>query len=215
MHSVTKMIGGHSDLTLGALVGDRQRIEASQDRWPRPSARPAIRSRAGWRCAASRRSASGWRRACSTALDLARRFEDHPGVARVYYPLPPFAPRLPRWPTACSRAGGGTIVTIDLGSRDRAESFIRALAGSIPFAPSLGDVQTTLSHPATTSHRGQDAAAMARQGINAGMVRVSVGVEDPEDLWREFHAALDRHRDAAVILRPGCYRGTDERGTSS
>jgi cystathionine beta-lyase/cystathionine gamma-synthase len=80
---------------------------------------------------------------------------------------------------------------MDLGARERAESFIRAVARSIPFAPSLGDVQTTLSHPATTSHRGQDAAAMARQGINAGMVRVSLGVENPEDLWCEFRAALD------------------------
>jgi methionine-gamma-lyase len=52
-------------------------------------------------------------------------------------------------------------------------------------------VQTTLSHPATTSHRALDAAALARQGITAGMVRVSVGLEDAEDLWREFRAALD------------------------
>ena len=77
---------------------------------------------------------------------------------------------------------------MDLGARERAEAFIRALAGSIPFAPSLGDVQTTLSHPATTSHRGQDAAAMARQGIGAGMVRLSVGLEDPRDLWRRVPA---------------------------
>ncbi len=83
------------------------------------------------------------------------------------------------------------MLTIDLGTRDRAESLIRSLADSIPFAPSLGDVQTTLSHPATTSHRSLDAEAMARQGITAGMVRISVGLEDPEDLWREFRAALD------------------------
>jgi cystathionine beta-lyase/cystathionine gamma-synthase len=83
------------------------------------------------------------------------------------------------------------MLTIDLGGRAHAETFIQALAGSIPFAPSLGDVQTTLSHPATTSHRGHDAAALARQGISPGMVRVSVGLEDPEDLWCEFRTALD------------------------
>ena len=71
-----------------------------------------------------------------------------------------------------------------------AECFIKGLA-SIPFAPSLGDVQTTLSHPATTSHRGQDEAQLARQGMTAGMVRISVGLEDPDDLWSEFHQALD------------------------
>ena len=61
----------------------------------------------------------------------------------------------------------------------------------IPFAPSLGDVQTTLSHPASTSHRGQSDEQLARQGISAGMIRISVGIEDPDDLWREFRQALD------------------------
>jgi cystathionine beta-lyase/cystathionine gamma-synthase len=188
MHSVTKMIGGHSDLLLGALVGDRQRIEAAG----------SLASTLGqtgnpfesWLAMRGLATLSlRMARACSTALDLARRLEDHPGVARVYYPLLPSHPDF-RLANRLLGAGGGTILTMDLGARERAESFIRAVAGSIPFAPSLGDVQTTLSHPATTSHRGQDAAAMARQGIGAGMVRVSVGVENPEDLWREFHAAL-------------------------
>jgi cystathionine beta-lyase/cystathionine gamma-synthase len=82
------------------------------------------------------------------------------------------------------------MVTIDLGTRARAETFIRNLV-SIPFAPSLGDVQTTLSHPATTSHRGQDEAQLAAQGMTAGMVRISVGLEDSDDLWAEFARALD------------------------
>ena len=189
VHSVTKMIGGHSDLTLGALVGDRQRIEAAG----------SLASTLGqtgnpfesWLAMRGLATLSlRMARACSTALDLARRLGDHLGSARVYYPLLPSHPDF-ALATRLLGAGGGTILTIDLGGREQAESFIRTLAGSIPFAPSLGDVQTTLSHPATTSHRGQDAAAMARQGINAGMVRVSVGAESPEDLWSEFHAALD------------------------
>ena len=130
-------------------------------------------------------------RACATALDLARRLEAHPGVARVYYPLLPSHPDF-ALATRLLGEAAGTILTIDLGAREQAESFIRTLAGSIPFAPSLGDVQTTLSHPATTSHRGQDDASLARQGISAGMVRVSVGLEDPEDLWREVGSVLDR-----------------------
>jgi cystathionine beta-lyase/cystathionine gamma-synthase len=188
MHSVTKMIGGHSDLLLGALVGERQPIETAR----------TLASTLGqtgnpfesWLAMRGLATLSlRMARACSTAMDLARRLEDHHGVARVYYPLLPSHPDF-RLANRLLGAGGGTILTMDLGSRQRAESFIRAIAGSVPFAPSLGDVQTTLSHPATTSHRGQDAAAMARQGIGAGMVRVSVGVENPEDLWREFHAAL-------------------------
>ena len=193
MHSVTKMIGGHSDLTLGALVGDRGSIEparvagldprpdrqpvrelagAARPRDPQPADGPRLRD--GPRAGPPVRGASRRRRGCTTRAS----------------PRTPTSPS----PTRLLGEAGGTIVTIDLGTRAEAEAFIRALAASIPFAPSLGDVQTTLSHPATTSHRGQDAAALARQGITAGMVRVSVGLEDPEDLWREFRAALDVHR---------------------
>jgi cystathionine beta-lyase/cystathionine gamma-synthase len=189
MHSVTKMIGGHSDLTLGALAGDRPTIESIRalastlgqtgnpfESWLAMRGLSTLTLRMG--------------RASATALDLARRFEDHPAVARVYYPLLPSHPDF-ALANRLLGAGGGTILTVDLGARVSAETFIRALAGSIPFAPSLGDVQTTLSHPTTTSHRGHDAAALARQGITPGMVRISVGLEDREDLWSESRAALD------------------------
>jgi cystathionine beta-lyase/cystathionine gamma-synthase len=190
MHSVTKMIGGHSDLTLGALLGDRDRIAAIQ----------GVASTLGqtgnpfesW-LAMRGLSTLGLRmdRAGSTAADLAHRLEGHPAVVRVYYPLLDSHPDHALATRLLGKAGG-SMLTIDLGAREQAEAFIRALAGSIPFAPSLGDVQTTLSHPATTSHRGHDAAALARLGISSGMVRVSVGIEDPEDLWREFAGALDK-----------------------
>ena len=82
------------------------------------------------------------------------------------------------------------MITIDVGSRERADALIRSLAASIPIAPSLVHVQTTLSHPVTTSHRALDEAARSRQGITPGLVRISVGLEDPEDLWNEFRTAL-------------------------
>jgi cystathionine beta-lyase/cystathionine gamma-synthase len=85
--------------------------------------------------------------------------------------------------------GFGTIVTIDLGGRDRADAFIRLLR-HVPFAPSFGDVSTTLSHPTSTSHRGQSPEHWERQGITPGMVRLSIGLEDPGDLWDDFERAL-------------------------
>jgi cystathionine beta-lyase/cystathionine gamma-synthase len=189
VHSVTKMIGGHSDLTLGVLVGTRRYIEEARalastlgqtgnpfESWLALRGLSTLSLRMG--------------RACATALELARRFESHPEVARVYYP------QLPSHPDRALAAqllagGGGTIVTIDLGTRAKAETLIQGLSGSIPFAPSLGDVQTTLSHPATTSHRGQDPALLAQQGITPGTIRLSVGLEDLDDLWREFQPALE------------------------
>ena len=81
-------------------------------------------------------------------------------------------------------------MTIDLGGREQADVFIRSLR-HVPFAPSLGDVSTTLSHPATTSHRGQTPEQWARQGITPGLVRLSIGLEEVEDLWDDFGQALD------------------------
>ena len=186
-HSVTKLIGGHSDLTLGAVAGPRVAIDriatvASSfgltgnpfESWLalRGVATLALRST----------------RACATALDLAERLAGDPSVLAVHYP------GLAQHPDHARAAGllyngFGTILTIDLGERNRADAFIRALQ-HIPFAPSLGDVATTLSHPATTSHRGQSAEQWARQGITPGLIRLSIGLEDPADLWDDLRQAL-------------------------
>ncbi len=189
MHSVTKMIGGHSDLTLGALVGGRSQIQSM-------TATASTLGQTGnpfesW-LALRGMSTLGLRmsRASATAMVIALRLEEHPAVRRVYYPLLPSHPDFSEAKRILG-AGGGHMLTIDLGSRDGAEAFIRSVSPSIPFAPSLGDVQTTLSHPATTSHRNQDPEAMARQGIHPGLVRLSIGLEDPEDLWREFRAGVE------------------------
>jgi len=188
MHSVTKMIGGHSDLTLGVLVGARRLVE--EVRTVASTLGQTGNPFESWMALRGLSTLSlRMSRASATALELARRFAAHAAVAGVSYPMLPSHPDFAR-ATRLLAGSGGSIVTIDLGTRARVEAFIRGLA-SIPFAPSLGDVQTTLSHPATTSHRGQDDGLLARQGLTAGTVRISVGLEDPDDLWHEFQAALD------------------------
>jgi cystathionine beta-lyase/cystathionine gamma-synthase len=188
VHSVTKMIGGHSDLTLGVVVGAREPIE--EVRLLASTLGQTGNPFESWLALRGLATLSlRMEQACATALELARRFEAHPRVSRVFYPGLPSHPGFAR-AAQLLKGGWGTIVTIDLGTRARAESLIRGLV-SIPFAPSLGDVQTTLSHPATTSHRGQDDALLARQGLTGGTIRVSVGLEHPDDLWSEFQAALD------------------------
>ena len=212
VHSVTKMIGGHSDLTLGVLVGARRYVEEAR----------TVASTLGqtgnpfesWMALRGLSTLSlRMSRASATALELARRFESHAAVARVSYPMLPSHPDFARAARLLT-GSGGSIVTIDLRTRARVETFIRGLA-SIPFAPSLGDVQTTLSHPATTSHRGQDDGLLARQGLTAGTVRISVGLEDPDDLWREFQAALDALGPEPPIHRRGRDEPAAALGTSS
>ena len=186
-HSATKLIGGHSDLTLGLLAGSAAVINRAGsvastfgltgnpfESWLalRGLATLALRSA----------------RACATALNLAERLAGHPAVVAVHYPGLTRHPDHAR--AAAEFSGGfGTIATIDLGTRDRADAFIRALR-DIPFAPSLGDAATTLSHPATTSHRGQSPEQWAAQGITPGLIRLSIGLEDPDDLWDDLAQAL-------------------------
>jgi len=74
----------------------------------------------------------------------------------------------------------GSMVTFDLrGGLTAAQQFITATHATIPFCPSLGEVSTTLSHPASTSHRNQSPEAQAKLGITGGTIRLSVGLESP------------------------------------
>jgi cystathionine beta-lyase/cystathionine gamma-synthase len=186
-HSLTKLISGHSDVTLGALAGSQALIDRAK----------VVASTFGmtghpFDCWLALRGVSSLSvrsdRACATALVVAERLAAHPNVKSVRYPGLPTHPDHDRARKVLS-GGFGTIVTIDLGAQAEADAFIRALQ-HVPFAPSLGDAATTLSHPATTSHRGQTEEQWARQGITPGLIRLSIGLEDPEDLWSDFRQAL-------------------------
>jgi methionine-gamma-lyase len=83
------------------------------------------------------------------------------------------------------------MLAFDLaGGRDAGRRFIEATRVAA-LAPSLGGVETLVSHPASTTHRQLDAEALAAAGIGEGMVRVSVGLEDGPDLAEDFTQALE------------------------
>ncbi len=186
-HSVTKMIGGHSDLTLGALLG--------ASRWLTPASTLASTLGQTGNPFESWLALRGlatlplrMTRSSTTALALARKLADHKEVQRTIYPGLS-THRDHALATKILDLGFGPMLTIDLETRTRAQAFIRSLP-NIPFAPSLGDVQTTLSHPYTTSHRGQDPQTLESLGITPGMIRLSIGLEDEADLWQELDQAL-------------------------
>ncbi|WP_395292641.1 PLP-dependent transferase [Kitasatospora hibisci] len=82
------------------------------------------------------------------------------------------------------------MLSFDLaGGREAARTFTESVRLAA-LAPSLGSVQTLILHPASTSHRQLDDAALAAAGISPGTVRVAVGVEHPEDLWSDLAQAL-------------------------
>jgi cystathionine beta-lyase/cystathionine gamma-synthase len=188
MESLTKMIGGHSDLTLGLVCGNGERLmelSAAMSIWGL-SAGP-------FDCWLALRGldtlALRTRSACDNALSLARWLRTQPGVARVIYPgLEDHPDHALTGRLLDGRYGH--MLCFDLkGGREAVNRFMRAAPG-VPFSPSLGHTTTTCSHPATTSHRYVSPAEKARQGITDGLVRLSVGPEPLESIQCEMSKGL-------------------------
>jgi cystathionine gamma-synthase len=189
MESLTKMIAGHSDVTLGLICGNDadmlQAINSAVSIWGLAS-NP-------FDCWLAERGLATldlrMRAACDTAIKLADWLIDQPGVSRVWYPARDDHPDRAIAERVLS-GGFGQMLCFELaGGRDAVNRFIHAAPG-IPFSPSLGHSATTLSHPATTSHRYVSPAERNRQGITDGLVRLSVGVEPVERIRKEMGRGL-------------------------
>ena len=184
--SATKWLSGHSDVLAGAVVGSNERmrevreIEIDTGGIVAPfSAFLVLRGIATLAVRMDRHSES--------ALVIARWLKTQAGDHRVSYPGLPDHPQADIAQRQL-RAGGG-MLTLDVGTREAALAFIDALR--IPEqTASLGSIRTLVVHPATTSHRQLDAAGLAEAGISEGLLRVSVGLEDVEDLVADFAVGL-------------------------
>jgi methionine-gamma-lyase len=189
VHSATKYLGGHNDVVGGvAVFADPERHAAAWQAMIElgASADPfaAWLVLRGVRTLALRMRGHG-----ANARLLAELLAAHPKVTRVYWP------GLPDHPTAGLAAklldGDPGMLSFDLaGGREAGRRFIEATRVAA-LAPSLGAVETLVSHPASTTHRQLDAGALAAAGIGEGMVRVSVGLEDGADLAEDFTRALE------------------------
>ncbi len=127
-------------------------------------------------------------RMAQNAEHLARSLQGHPRLRRVVHPLLDDHPQ--RDLAKRQMTGGGTMLTLELdGGRDEAFSFLDALQ-LFDISNNLGDAKSLVTHPATTTHRRLTPEARAAAGISDGVVRLSVGLEDPEDLLADLTAAL-------------------------
>lgn len=187
VHSTTKYLGGHSDVVGGAVLGGKDVMapvyfyQNAAGGVPGPF--DAWLTLRGVKTLAIRME-----RHSSNALRLARWLARHPQVERVYYPgLPEHAGHL----TALKqmRAFGGMISVRVRGGREAA---LKLLTGTRLFslAESLGGVESLISHPATMTHASIPAEIRAKRGIDDALVRLSVGIEDPQDLEDDLTSAL-------------------------
>ena len=131
----------------------------------------------------------------ASALALARQFERTPGVDRVAYPGLPSHPQADVAQRQLRRGGG--MLALDLGTRSAAAAFIDNL-GIPPVTATLGSVVTYAVHPPTATHRQLDEEQLLAAGIPPGMVRISVGLEDVDDLLADMAGALVAAAEAGL-----------------
>jgi methionine-gamma-lyase len=189
LHSTTKYIGGHHDLTGGVAVGDHDLlgmvremsielggVAGTLDAWL------AIR---GVQTLALRME-----RHCANAVALAELLEAHPKVARTWYPGLASHPDH-EVATRILRGPSGMLSFELAGGLEAGRRFQESLEVAL-VAPSLGGVHTLATHPATVTHTQMRPEERRAQGIADGLIRVSVGIEDPEDVLEDFERALEK-----------------------
>jgi cystathionine beta-lyase/cystathionine gamma-synthase len=130
----------------------------------------------------------------ANALILARLLTGRAEVRRVHYPGLPDHPQHALARTLLP-AGFGGVLAFELRGGAAAVARFFGAASLVEFAPSFGDVTTTWSYPARTSHRALSLDEQAKLGIDPGLVRLSVGIEDVDDLRDALAAALDAAGD--------------------
>jgi methionine-gamma-lyase len=181
VHSTTKYIGGHSDLTGGAILGGSDVVGAAReiviDAGGNAAPLEAFLALRGLKTLALRMI-----RHSTNALIVAEALQGAPGVDAVRYPglashlQHPLAGR-----TLRDGMAGGMLALEVSGGRAAGERFLDRLRVAV-HATSLGSVETLCSHPASSSHRQLGDVELAEAGLSPGMIRVSIGLEDPEDL---------------------------------
>ncbi|NVZ10497.1 aminotransferase class I/II-fold pyridoxal phosphate-dependent enzyme [Allochromatium humboldtianum] len=187
VHSATKYLGGHSDLTAGALMGSKALIEAV---WPwrknlgsTPAPETAALLARSLRSLVVRVQAQN-----AAALAIAEAMALHPRVKRVLYP------GLPQHPghalAARQMHGFGGMLALEIAGDGAAASQVADRLRLFALAPSLGGAESLVTQPSTTTHHGLPPEERARRGISDSLLRLSVGLEDPDDLIADLVQAL-------------------------
>jgi methionine-gamma-lyase len=190
LHSMTKYLGGHGDATGGIVAGSTELIAAVRRTGlshvgGNLSPQEAFLFLRGIKTLPLRMAAQ-----CEGAALVAQFLADHPAVRIVHYPGLPSHPQhaLAR---RLLQGGFGGMVTFELRRSERAAA--AAVLNRLQLftqAVSLGDVDSLACHPASTTHSFITAAERAHNGITEGLIRLSVGIEHPDDLIADLEQAL-------------------------
>ena len=188
LHSATKGIAGHNDATLGVISGERDLVDSiwaySVLHGATPSPFDALNGLRGIRTLAVRTHHQN-----ASAQFLAESLEAHPSVSAVWYPGLASHPQHDLAKRQMRQFG--TVFAVDLAGGAAVAEHLLSRVELIRVATSLGGPETLVCHPRTTTHASLTDDEAVDQGVTPGLLRISVGLEDPADLLADFLAALD------------------------
>ena len=200
LHSVTKYLGGHSDVIGGAIITNdeelHQRLRFLQNATGAvPGPMDCFLVLRGTKTLAVR-----MKQHCANAVRIAAHLKSHPEVERVYYPG---LPDNPSYHIASQQMSGfGGMVSLELrGDLERNKRFASATK-IFALAESLGGVESMINHPASMTHASIPKAEREKGGLRDTLMRLSVGIEDVDDLIEDLDQAIAASRTACSVSIP-------------
>jgi cystathionine beta-lyase/cystathionine gamma-synthase len=190
IHSTTKFLDGHNATLGGAVVVDNQELQ-EQIAFARIAAGLIMSPMVAWLTLQGVKTLSErMERQSANALEIAHWLEGHPKVDYVNYPG---LPSHPQFDLSSRQASGfGAMVCFEVhGGAETGKKLMDAVE-LWSLAENLGSVESLITHPVTMTHSAVPAEERVKAGITDGLVRLSVGLEDPEDLIADLESALDR-----------------------
>jgi cystathionine gamma-synthase len=190
MHSTTKYLNGHSDVVGGAVIAATAELQDSLAWWANAIGVTGAPFDSFLTLRGVRTLHSRMRVHAENTAVIVEFLAKHPGVERVYYPG--LAGHPGHEIALRQQSGFGAMLSFELhGGEAAVEAFLTGLE-CFTLAESLGGVESLISHPASMTHAGMEESARARAGIGAGLLRVSVGIEDAADLVADLSGGLER-----------------------
>lgn len=193
MHSATKYLGGHSDVVSGLLVAGNPEL-AERIRFVHNSAGPILSPFDSYLVLRGIKTLSlRMRRHCESAMHIAQWLENRDEINQVIYPglssHPQFSIAQKQMKLDGEPAGGGMITCILNGGLSKSKTFLEKLQ-LFSLAESLGGVESLIEHPAIMTHASVPPSTREELGIDDGLIRISVGIEDCSDLINDLEQAL-------------------------
>lgn len=189
VHSATKYLNGHSDMLGGLLILNDKKL-AERLRFLQKSIGGILSPFEAWMCLRGIKTlAIRMDRHCANAMEVAQFLARHTKVKKVNYPGLLTHPQ--HHLAKKQMRGFGGMISFDLGSLAAAKAFLKRVK-LCSLAESLGGVETLISHPATMTHASVPPEQRQAIGVTDGLVRISVGIENVEDILEDLKQALGR-----------------------